>query len=223
MKSPMLPSLALALLAPLAVAVAPCAQAQQPQPAQQAQASAAADSRTPDQLVKSTIDQMLAAIRNDPGARAGDPERTYQLVQKIFLPSTDFMLTTQYAVGPAWNAATPAQRDALFKQFQTLLARTYALQLTQMQAGSTSFKYGPASTPAAGATDAVVKTSVVTDGDVMPIDYRLRKTAAGWRIYDIDMLGAWMIQVYRRQFAAQLSAGGVDGLIKYLAAHNAAP
>lgn len=212
MKSPML--LSLALLAPLAVTFAPRALAQ---------SSAPADSRTPDQLVKSTIDRVLAAIRSDPGARAGDPERTYQLVQQIFLPSTDFMLTTQYAVGPAWNTATPAQREALFKQFQTLLARTYALQLTQIQSTNTSFKYGPASALAAGANDAVVKTSVVTDGDVMPIDYRLRKTAAGWRIYDIDMLGAWMIQVYRRQFAAQLSAGGVDGLIKYLAAHNAAP
>src|SRR5206468_8765252 len=125
---------------------------------------------------------------------AGDPERTYQIVQQTFLPSTDFMLTTQYAVGTAWNTATPAQRDALFKQFQTLLARTYALQLTQIQAQNTSFKYAPGSAPAAGANDAVVKTSVVTDGDVMPIDYRLRKTAAGWRIYDINMMGAWMIQ-----------------------------
>ncbi|WP_239700591.1 phospholipid-binding protein MlaC [Massilia sp. 9096] len=217
MKLPIL--LSLGLLGPMGAGLAPAAQAQQ---AQQAQ-GATADSRAPEQLVKSTIDRVMAAIKGDAGARAGDPERTYQLVQQHFLPATDFRLTTQYAVGSAWASATPAQRDALFKQFQTLLARTYALQLTQLQAQNTSFKYPGAAAPAANATDTVVRTSVVTDGDTMPIDYRLRKSAAGWRIYDINMMGAWMIQVYRRQFAAQLASGGVDGLIKYLAAHNAAP
>jgi ABC-type transporter MlaC component len=218
MKLPIL--LSLGLLGAVATGLAPAAQAQQ---AQQAQSQSPADSRAPDQLVKSTIERVMAAIKSDPGARAGDPERTYQLVQQHFLPSTDFLLTTQYAVGTAWNGATPAQRDALFKQFQTLLARTYALQLTQLQAQNTSFKFAPGSSPGANANDTVVRTTVVTDGDSMPIDYRLRKSAAGWRIYDINMMGAWMIQVYRRQFAAQLSSGGVDGLIKYLAAHNAAP
>jgi phospholipid transport system substrate-binding protein len=103
-----------------------------------------------------------------------------------------------------------------------LLARTFALQLTQIHEQDTRFTYAPAARLAAGASDAVVKTSVLTEGERMPIDYRLRKTGAGWKIYDINMMGAWMIQVYRRQFAAQLAAGGVDGLIKYLAAHNAA-
>ncbi len=211
------------LLLPIAVlctAALPCAHAGQAEPDPQASAQA---SRSPEQLVKSTIDGVMAAIRSDPGARDGDPERTYQVVRKTFLPSTDFMLTTQYAVGPAWASATPAQREALFTQFQTLLARTYALQLTQIREQDTTFKYArPAPLPA-GASDAVVKTSVETGGEAMPIAYRLRKTGDGWKIYDIDMMGAWMIQVYRRQFAAQLSAGGVDGLVRYLAAHNAAP
>lgn len=219
----MKPSIALPLAAlPIALvclAAPSSALAAQEQPARQA----AVDKRTPEQLVKSTIDKVMAAIRSDPGARTGDPERTYQLVREHFLPSTDFMLTTQYAVGPAWGTATPAQREALFTQFQTLLARTYALQLTQIREQDTTFKYAPPAALAAGANDAVVKTSVVTGGEAMPIDYRLRKTSAGWKIYDIDMMGAWMIQVYRRQFAAQLAAGGIDGLVKYLAAHNAAP
>jgi phospholipid transport system substrate-binding protein len=179
---------------------------------------------SPDQTVKTTIERVMSAIRSDPAGRAGDPERIYQLVQQHFLPATDFGLTTRYAVGKAWDAATPAQREALVRQFQTLLARTFALQLTQIHEQDTRFTYAPAARPAAAADagDAVVKTSVLTEGERMPIDYRLRKTAAGWKIYDINMMGAWMIQVYRRQFAAQLAAGGIDGLIRYLAAHNAA-
>jgi ABC-type transporter MlaC component len=179
--------------------------------------------RTPEQTLRSTIDKVMAAIRTDPGARAGDPERTLAIVRRDFLPSTDFMLTTQYAVGSAWAQATPAQREALFREFQTLLARTYAIQLTQIQQENTQFRYAPAGRPAPNATDAVVRTTVLTGGDTMPIDYRMHKTPAGWRIYDINMMGAWMIQVYRQQFAARLKMEGIDGLIKYLEAHNRGP
>jgi ABC-type transporter MlaC component len=179
-----------------------------------------ADNRSPDQMLKATIDNVMAAIRSDPAARAGDPDRTYLLVQQQFLPSTDFMLATQYAVGSAWVKATPAQREALFKQFQILLARTYAIQLTQIQGQDTRITYIPPIRPAPGATDAVVRTTVNIGGDLMPIDYRMHKTGADWKIYDINMMGAWMIPVYRQQFAAQLASGGIDGLIRYLAAHN---
>lgn len=197
------------MLSPFAVALAPCAWAQQ--------------AAAPAQVVRTTIDGVIAAVRADPAAAAGDAERTYAIVQQRFLPATDFMLTTEYAVGAAWAKATPAQRGALFEQFQTLLARTYALQLTQIQGTDTRFTYGPPPRLAAGANDAVVRTTVVSAGDTMAIDYRLRRSAAGWKIYDINMMGAWMIQVYRKQFAAQLAAGGIDGLIKYLAAHNKQP
>lgn len=197
------------ILLPLALLAAPIALAQQ--------------AVAPGQVVKSAIDGVMAAVRADPAAAAGDPERTYAIVQQRFLPATDFLLSTEYAVGAAWSKATPAQRDALFRQFQTLLARTYALQLTQVQGQDTRFTYAPAPRLAADARDAVVRTTVATGGDTMAIDYRLRRSGAGWKIYDINMMGAWMIQVYRQQFAARLASGGIDGLISYLAAHNAPP
>lgn len=197
--------------APLAVlAAAPFVFAQQ------------ADNRRPDQMVKATIEEVMSTIHSDKAASAGDPGRTYQIVQQKFLPATDFRLTTQYAVGSAWAKATPAQRDQLFKEFQTLLAHTYATQLTQVRGENTQFKFPPMAPVAPGATDAVVRTTVVSGGDTMPIDYRVRKEDAGWKIYDINMMGAWMIQVYRQQFAAQLAKGGIDGLIKFIAAHNEA-
>jgi ABC-type transporter MlaC component len=181
-----------------------------------------ADSRPPDQMVKGTIEDVMAAIRSDPAARAGDADRVYRIVEQRFLPHTDFMLTTQYAVGPAWAKATPAQREALFKQFQTLLAHTYATQLMQTRDQQTQFKFPPMAPLSGGARDAVVRTQVVASGDTMPIDYRVHKSDAGWKIYDINMMGAWMIVVYRQQFSAQLAKGGIDGLIRYLAAHNEA-
>jgi phospholipid transport system substrate-binding protein len=199
----------LAIWAPLAVlAAAPHVYAQQ------------ADSRTPDAMIKNTIEAVMAGIRSDPAARAGDPDATAKVVEQKFLPSTDFLKTTQLAVGGAWAKATPAQQKALFEQFQTLLVHTYAAQLTQVGQGM-QFKYPPMAQLAPGASDAVVKTVVVTNGDTMNIDYRVEKAPSGWKIYDINMMGAWMIQVYRQQFAQQIARGGIDGLIKFLAAHNA--
>ncbi len=179
------------------------------------------DSSKPDKMVRGTVEDVMSAVANDPAARGGDAGRIYQIVQQRFLPHTDFMRTTQYAVGnETWAKATPAQRDALFQQFQTLLAHTYATQLTQTRGENTQFKFPPMAPLPSTATDAVVRTQVVSGGETMPIDYRVHKNADGWKIYDINMMGAWMIVVYRQQFAAQLSRGGIDGLIKYLAAHN---
>jgi ABC-type transporter MlaC component len=197
-------------LVPLAVlAAAPYVYAQQ------------VDARGPDAMVKGTIEDVMSTIRKDPAAQAGDQQRVYQVVEQKFLPNTDFRLTTQYAVGKAaWDQASPSQRDALFKQFQTLLAHTYATQLMQTRGQGTEFKFPPMAKLKPGATDAVVHTVVVSGGESMPVDYRVRKTDVGWKIYDINMVGAWMIQVYQQQFARQLQSGGIDGLIKYIAAHN---
>ncbi|TFW28001.1 MlaC/ttg2D family ABC transporter substrate-binding protein [Massilia horti] len=201
----------LSIWAPVAVLVAaPHVYAQQ------------AESRNPGEVVKSTVEGVMNTIRTDPVANSGDMGRIYGIVEQKFIPNTDFRYTTQLAVGPAWEKATPAQRDELFKQFQTLLAHTYATQLAQSRGQQTQFKYPPSAPLKPGATDVVVRTQVVTGGDVMPIDYRLHKTDAGWKIYDINMMGAWMIQVYRQQFAGQLAKGGIDGLIKFITAHNQA-
>jgi phospholipid transport system substrate-binding protein len=174
----------------------------------------------PDLEVKRTIDDVMASIRSDPAAKAGDPDRITRIVEQKFVPHTDFLRTTQLAVGNAWSKATPAQQKALFEQFQTLLVRTYAAQLSQIRDQETQFKFPPMPPLPPGATDAVVRTVVVTNGDQMNIDYRVEKTGSGWKIYDINMMGAWMIQVYRQQFAQQLAKGGIDGLIKFLQAHN---
>jgi phospholipid transport system substrate-binding protein len=197
-----------AIWAPLVVlAAAPHVYAQQ------------ADSR-PDVVVKSTIEDVMAAIRSDPAAKAGDPNAITRIVEQKFLPATDFLRTTQLALGSAWSKATPEQQKILFEQFQRLLVRTYAAQLVLIRDQNTQFKYLPIRPLRAGATDAVVKTLVTTSGDTMNIDYRLYKAPTGWKIYDINMMGAWMIEVYRNQFAQQIARGGIDGLIKFLVAHN---
>ncbi|WP_158905284.1 phospholipid-binding protein MlaC [Burkholderia sp. L27(2015)] len=196
--------------APLAALVIACS----------AHAQSAAETGTPDAVVKNAIETTMSAIHADPGSRAGDLDKIAAIVQQKFVPEADFRRTARLAAGSAWDQATPAQQDELFKQFQVLMVRTYAAELNQIRDQSVQFKFLPSPPPPASATDAVVKTQVVNAGDVMNIEYRVTKTAGGWKVYDINMMGAWLIQVYRQQFSDQIAKGGIDGLIKFLAAHN---
>ncbi|SAK91382.1 Ttg2 family toluene tolerance protein [Caballeronia temeraria] len=175
---------------------------------------------SPDAVVKNAVEGTVNAMKADPQARGGDMAKITQLVETRFLPATDFQRTTRIAVGKAWASATPDQQKQLYDQFQTLLVRTYAASLAQLRDQDVKFKFDAPSIDAS-AKDAVVESHVVSTGGDNPVRYRLEKTPQGWKIYDIDMMGAWLIQVYQQQFAGQLQKGGVDGLIKFLSEHNA--
>ncbi|TDN62714.1 ABC transporter substrate-binding protein [Paraburkholderia sp. BL10I2N1] len=182
--------------------------------------SAAFAQAAPDAVVKSAVEGTVAAMKADPQARGGDMSKITQVVETRFVPYTDFQRTTRIAVGKAWATATPEQQKQLYEQFTKLLVGTYAASLSQLRDQDVKFRFLP-STSAEEARDTVVQSHVISNGGDDSIDYRLEKTAAGWRIYDINMMGAWLIQVYQTQFAEQLAKGGVDGLIKFLTAHNA--
>ncbi|SUA89526.1 Probable phospholipid-binding protein mlaC precursor [Pandoraea pulmonicola] len=182
-------------------------------------------SANPNEMVKTAVETVVKAAKADPAARNGDAAATAHIVARDFLPYTDFRRTTRYAVGPkVFDAATPAQQQQVFEQFQQLLVNTYALQLMQVRGNDLSFKFEPAKlTP--NSTDAVVGASVRGIGDNLSVAYRLAKTDKGWKIYDINMMGenvadAWLIQLYQPQFKARITQGGIDGLIAYLREKN---
>ena len=174
----------------------------------------------PDAVVKSAVEGTVTAMKADPQARGGDMSKITQVVQSRFVPYTNFQRTTRIAVGKAWTTATPDQQKQLYEQFTKLLVGTYAASLSQLRDQDVKFRFQPAAA-AEGAKDTVVQSHVISNGGDDSIDYRLEKTADGWKIYDINMMGAWLIQVYQTQFAEQLSKGGIDGLIKFLTEHNA--
>ncbi|SAK69149.1 Ttg2 family toluene tolerance protein [Caballeronia hypogeia] len=175
---------------------------------------------SPDAVVKAAVEGTVNAMKADPQARGGDMAKITQLVETRFVPATDFQRTTRIAVGKAWTSATPEQQKQLYEQFQTLLVRTYAASLSQLRDQDVKFSFDAPKVDA-NAKDTVVESHVISTGGDNPVRYRLEKTPQGWKIYDIDMMGAWLIQVYQQQFAGQLQKGGVDSLIKFLSEHNA--
>jgi phospholipid transport system substrate-binding protein len=181
--------------------------------------SASAQTATgPDTLIKNLSDEVLAAIKADKDLQAGDLRKINALVESKVLPNVNFTRMTALAVGRSWRQATPEQQRALQQEFRGLLIRTYAGALSA--ANDATIQLRPLRA-APDETDVVVRTQVMQPrADPIQLDYRMEKTANGWKIYDINVLGVWLIETYRGSFADEISKNGIDGLIKTLAEKN---
>jgi len=183
-----------------------------------ASAQNAPDPNTPDGLIRLIVADVMASVKADPEIQKGNIPRVVDLVEKKIVPYTDMRKTTQLAMGRNWSKATPEQQNQLIAEFKSLLIRTYSGALSQLRDQTVQYRPLRASP---GDTDVVVRTVVVGKSDPIPLDYRLEKTADGWKVYDINIMGAWLIEAYRNQFTNQISQNGVDGLIKFLEDRNA--
>jgi phospholipid transport system substrate-binding protein len=178
----------------------------------------ALDSATPDSLIKTIVTDVMASVKADPEIQKGNIPRVVELVEKKIVPYTDMRRTTQLAMGRNWSKATSEQQNQLIIEFKNLLIRTYSGALSQLR--DQTVQYKPLRSSPSD-TDVIVRTVVIGKSDPIPLDYRLEKTNDGWRVYDINIMGAWLIEAYRNQFTNQISQNGVDGLIKFLQERNA--
>ncbi len=181
-------------------------------------AAYAAD-ETPDAMIHRLSDEVLASIKADKAIQAGDTGRVLALVDGKIMPSVDFQRMTAAAVGVSWRQATPEQQKRLEEEFKILLVRTYAGALSQVDEQVIAMK------PQRGSpadTEVVVRTEIRGRGDPIQLDYRLEKTPTGWKIYNLNVLGVWLVETYRSQFGQEISAKGIDGLIATLTARNKA-
>jgi phospholipid transport system substrate-binding protein len=177
----------------------------------------AADMSTPDGLVKTVTSQVLDQIKADKQIQSGNITRITQLVNEKILPYTDFTRTTRLVMGRNWNTATPQQQKDIVEQFKMLLIRTYSGALAQVRDQQVQYKPFRADP---SDTDVVVRSVVLNNGSPIELDYRLYKTPQGWKVYDINVLGAWLIQAYQQQFNEQIQQHGVDGLVQFLTQRN---
>jgi phospholipid transport system substrate-binding protein len=175
------------------------------------------DMSSPDGMIKTVTQQVLDEIKTDKEIQAGNMARITELVNEKILPYTDFTRTTRLAMGSNWNQATPQQQQQIAEQFKLLLIRTYSGALAQ--ARDKQIAYQPFHSSPTD-TDVVVRSAIVNNGSPQELDYRLYKTSQGWRVYDINVLGVWLIQVYQQQFADQITQHGVDGLLDFLTQRN---
>ena len=176
----------------------------------------------PDVLVQRLSTEVLDALRADKAIKAGDIDKIIVLVDKTIMPNVNFRRMTAAAVGPGWRQASPEQQKRLQEEFKPLLVRTYAGALAQVSDQTIQLKPLRA---AADDKEVLVRSEIKGSGESIQLDYRLEKTpgqGAGWRIYNLNVLGVWLVETYRSQFAQEINAKGIDGLISTLAARNKA-
>ena len=162
---------------------------------------------------------VIDAVKADKSIQAGDVQKIIVLVDAKVMPSVNFQRMTASAVGRFWRQATPEQQQRLQEEFKTLLIRTYSGALTQVKDQTVQLK-PMRSKPEDD--EVVVRTEVRGKGDPVQLDYRLEKTGGAWKIYDVNVLGVWLVENYRNSFAQEIGAGGIDGLIAKLAEKNKA-
>lgn len=184
--------------------------------------AAHAEDEAPDAMIKRLSADVLDTIRADKSIKSGDLTKVIALVDTRILPNVNFQRMTASAVGPAWRQATPEQQKKLQDEFKTLLVRTYSGALAQVTDQTISMKPLRASPDD---KEVVVRSEIRGGGDPVQLDYRLEKTpgvGAGWKIYNINVLGVWLVETYKSQFAQEINAKGLDGLIQSLAERNKA-
>jgi phospholipid transport system substrate-binding protein len=172
----------------------------------------------PDALVKSVMEDVLGTISSDKALQSGDIRKLSALVEQKVMPHVNFQRTTALAVGRSWRQATPEQQAQLQEQFRGILVKTYAGAMAQAANAKISMRPLRA---ADSDTEVTVRTQVVPQrGDAIQLDYRMEKTPAGWKAYDVNILGLWLVDSYRASFQQEVDKGGIDGLIKSLVERN---
>jgi phospholipid transport system substrate-binding protein len=175
-------------------------------------------SKAPDALIKEVSTDVLDSVRNDKSIKDGDVQKVVALVDAKVMPHVNFQRMTASAVGKHWRQATPEQQKKLQDEFKVLLVRTYSGALAQVRDQTVQLKPMRASPED---KEVVVRTEIRGRGDPIQLDYRLEQVAGGWKIYDVNVLGIWLVENYRNTFSQEIGANGIDGLIAKLAERNA--
>lgn len=178
----------------------------------------AVHAEAPDALVIRISQDVMETARNDKDIQGGNHQKVLQLVEAKILPHVDFQRMTQLAMGRHWRDATPEQQKQLTDEFRSLLVYTYSGAISQVRDQRLEFRPFRADPTD---TDVEVRSQVVqARGEPIQINYRLEKQPAGWKIYDVNVLGAWLVQSYKNSFATEIGKSGIDGLIKTLSEKN---
>jgi phospholipid transport system substrate-binding protein len=179
---------------------------------------AALANEAPDALIKRVSTDMIEKIKSDKSMQDGDVEKLSAAVESTVMPHVNFQRMTALSVGRNWRSASPEQQQRLMAEYRKLLIRTYAGAMSAVRDQTVKMK------PLRGDTasnEVIVRSEVVQPrGEPIQLDYRMEKAGDAWKIYDVNVLGVWLVETYRNQFQQEVASGGIDGLIKSLAEKN---
>lgn len=169
----------------------------------------------PLEMLQSTSDQMIAALKANKASMKKNPGVVYGIVNRVLLPHVDLETMARSVVGRSyWMEATPAQREEFKKLFTRQVTSTYATALSSYQDEKVKFY------PIRGSGERVQVQSVIirSNGQNIPVSYRLINYSGNWKVYDFAVEGVSIVQSYSAQFSNDLSQGGLANLLKSMRA-----
>jgi len=173
---------------------------------------AAAKSNDPSELVKTVANAMLKDLDADREGYRKDPDKVEALVEKHLLPVFDTQYAARLVLGKHWRTATPEQRDRFVTAFYHSMVRNYGSALADFT--SDRLKVLPSQIDSNG-KDATVRTEVKrSNGQTIPVIYRLHKTDEGWKAWDVVVEGISYVKSFREDFGAEIDARGLDAVIE---------
>lgn len=181
-------------------------------------APALAQQEGADALIKRISQEVMDTAKTDKDIQAGNQKKVLDLVEAKILPHVNFQRMTSLAAGRFWREATPEQQQQLTNEFRSLLVYTYSGAISQIKDQQLEFRPFRANP---SDTEVEVRSQVLQPrGEPIQLNYRLEKTPAGWKIFDVNVLGAWLVESYKGSFATEIGKSGIDGLIKTLSDKN---
>ena len=166
--------------------------------------------------VRSNATQVLNILQKANGSNDATVRRQ---AENYALPYFDFQRMTALAVGNPWRQASAAQKQALTKEFQTLLIRTYSGTMLKFKNSKVNVKDNPVVNR--GGKEIVVRAEVVQPGGKpVNMDFTTYQSGSRYRVYNVAVEGASLVTVYRNQFGETIKNKGIDGLIAELKAKN---
>jgi phospholipid transport system substrate-binding protein len=173
----------------------------------------------PDALVQSLSSEVLDRVRADLSLGNGGSDRLQTVTAETVGPYFDLERMTRLSVGQSnWRSATADQQQALMHEFRTMLLHIYGSALSQVtdhRVKMRAFRTRPEH------IEITVRTQVTPSvGDPIQLDYRLERTDAGWKIYDVIILGVSLVENFRSSFAREIHQNGIDGLARALSDRN---
>jgi phospholipid transport system substrate-binding protein len=181
-------------------------------------ASSVVDTSGPTQLIETSANAMTRELEARRAELRKDPAKLAELVDRLLLPYFDVDHAARLVLGKHWRTASAAQRERFVDAFYGSLMSNYGDALLEFTGDQ--IRVLP-SNVAADAVSAVVRTEVRrSNGTRVPVSYSLRKTEAGWKVWDVVIEGISYVKSFREDFGAEIDQKGLDAVIDRLAAQG---
>lgn len=168
------------------------------------QGPAAAQDSTPMQRVQTTIDKVVAVLRD----QTLDSNQRWAQIMPAIDESFDFRSMSQSVLATNWKSATPEERERFVEFFAKYIEQVYREKIEMYTDQKIIYK-------SETITDdrAVVETVIQTDSAEIPVNFTLKNNMGKWYAYDVVIEGVSLVANYRSTFAVIIKNEGMDGLL----------